>query len=230
MPALIDADADSCVIVLEHIDGGDCTGMYNGAILPEDTLDALLDYARSLHRIGVTRSAQLANRDMRALNHEHIFRFPLAESNGLPLDAITPGLQAAADALKRDARFVERVHALGDIYLADGDTLVHGDFFPGSWLASDRGPIVIDPEFCFLGAEEFDYGVLLAHLMLGNQPRARHDPIVAAASDGLDRGLVRGFAGVEIMRRLIGVAQLPLQASLEQKRAWLECARELCQS
>src|SRR5262249_34926785 len=150
-----------------------------------------------------------ANREMRALNHEHIFRFPLAASNGFDLDAITPGLQAAGDALKRDTAFVDRVTALGSRYLADGAALVHGDFFPGSWLDSPRGPIVIDPEFCSAGAAAFDYGVMIAHMMFADQPAERVERVLGAVPAAADPALVLPFAGVEIMRRIIGVAQLP---------------------
>jgi 5-methylthioribose kinase len=137
MPALIHVDRDARVLVLEDLgDGGDFTSMYIGVRLSQRECDTLVDYLARLRHIVVPadRRGVLANRDMRALNHEHIFRFPLAESNGLALDQITPGLQAAADEIKRDSAFVTRVHALGSRYLADGTALVHGDYFPGSWV------------------------------------------------------------------------------------------------
>ena len=56
---------------------------------------------------------------MRALNHAHIFEIPLSD-RGPDLDALTPGLQAVADDLRRDRSFVERVTALGRLYLDDG--------------------------------------------------------------------------------------------------------------
>jgi hypothetical protein len=37
----------------------------------------------------------------------------------------------------------------------------------------------------------------------------------------------RGFAGAEIMRRLIGVAQLPLEAGLGEKRTLLALSKRL---
>jgi 5-methylthioribose kinase len=43
----------------------------------------------------------------------------------------------------------------------------------------------------------------------------------------LDLGLVSAFAGVEIMRRLIGVAQLPLAYALDRKQALLQLSRRL---
>ena len=102
--------------------------------------------------------------------------------------------------------------------------LVHGDFFPGSWLTDGARVFVIDPEFCFLGAREFDFGVMAGHLLLAHQPVEAVARVAAAAeAHGADRALAAGFAGVEVMRRLIGVAQLPrLRLTLDAKQALLE--------
>ena len=231
MPGLIHVDRDARVLILEDLgDGGDFTSIYLGVRLTPRDCEALVDYLVRLRQIDVPadRRGILANRDMRTLNHEHIFRFPLAENNGLALDGITPGLQLAADELKRDTAFVTCVSALGSRYLEDGATLVHGDYFPGSWVRTDGGAAVIDPEFCFLGGAEHDSGVMMAHLIMAGEEPAHLDLVErAAANDRGDAGLARQIAGVEIMRRLIGVAQLPLSASLERKRELLARARRM---
>jgi 5-methylthioribose kinase len=229
MPRLLYVDRVSRILVLEDIDGEDFTALYAGTTVDWASVSVLIDYLVDLHSLRVEQSllAVFANREMRALNHEHIFRLPLLESNGLDLDGITPGLQAAADRLKRDTGFTRLVAHLGEVYLADGPQLVHGDFFPGSWLRSNRGPVIIDPEFCFVGKGEFDFGVMLAHFILANQPSAIVDHLRESIPSQYDLSLIRQFAGVEIMRRLIGVAQLPLNASSQQKQAWLTSAREL---
>ena len=43
----------------------------------------------------------------------------------------------------------------------------------------------------------------------------------------LDLSRVAAYAGVEIMRRLIGVAQLPLSCGIDQKRTLLRHSRRL---
>ena len=103
---------------------------------------------------------------------------------------------------------------------AQSEGLLHGDYFPGSWLRSAAGLRIIDPEFCFFGPPEFDAGVMLAHMLLAGQARR-------VAFPGLDRALVDRFAGIEIMRRLIGVAQLPLAFGIERKRDLLNLSREM---
>lgn len=233
MPGLIGFDAVSCTIALEDLgEASDFTSLYRGNVLPEKALDQLADYLNHLHKIDAGEfGAVFANRAMRELNHQHIFDLPLRQAELLDLDAITPGLRQAAQALKDDQRYVETATKLGEIYLADNSAgvLLHGDFFPGSWLKTAAGARVIDPEFCFVGAAEFDLGVMLAHLHLANQPASlinrlldRYQPPV-----GFDQSLMRQFTGIEIMRRLIGVAQLPLGYGLERKAELLDLSREL---
>ena len=80
-----------------------------------------------------------------------------------------------------------------------------------------------------MGPPEFDVGVLLAHLRLSNQPQWVRMRVAEAymADSSFNKDLAAQFSGVEIMRRLLGVAQLPLQATLTEKRAWLDESRNL---
>jgi len=228
MPALLGEDPDSGVIVLEDLgEAQDFTGLYRGERLAEPDLETLVSYLAELHRPFAERERLFENREMRALNHEHIFRLPLAPGNGPDLDRITPGLEAASRELSGDEAYVSRVRELGELYLEDGASLVHGDFFPGSWLRSAGGIRVIDPEFCFLGNAAFDLGVLRAHLHLSRQPELAERAFALYGAEPELAATANGFAGAEIMRRLIGVAQLPLQAGLEEKRELLALSKAL---
>lgn len=241
MPGLRFVDADRRVLVLDDLGPvADFTPLYRDPAAPAaaGALPALLGWLGALHGAPLRPAdhPRLANRAMRRLNHEHLFRFPLLPDNGLALDALTPGLQAEADRLKADPAYVSAVEALGARYLEDGPALLHGDFFPGSWVRAGGDVYVIDPEFGFFGPPEFDLGVLLAHLLLARVPGpgsgagsegASEDDDVLRLLEGypslarMDRRLVQGFAGVEIMRRLVGVAQLPVPDDLPYKRALL---------
>jgi 5-methylthioribose kinase len=121
------------------------------------------------------------------------------------------------------------VESLGECYLhGPPRALLHGDFFPGSWLSDGASARVIDPEFCFAGEPAFDYGVMAAHLILGGHWAAARRTGAAADAAGHDARLAGAFAGVEVMRRLIGVAQLPrLGRSLADKAALLQASRRL---
>lgn len=239
MPRLLWTDDDARTLALEDLGrASDFFPLYAGGMaLEDDTLAALVAYLSALHRATPSpgERAGLVNRDMRALNHEHIFALPLREENGLDLDIYTrtPGLAEAASELKRDAAYGRAVGELGERYLhGEGEALLHGDFFPGSFLQAAAGVRVIDPEFCFCGDAEFDVGVLGAHLLLAGEPAVRAEAVFTLyepRADGrFSRALARQYAGVEIMRRLIGVAQIPtLGADLARKTALLAQSRRL---
>jgi 5-methylthioribose kinase len=232
MPKLLGLDTTSHILALEDLGAAqDFTPLYRGDELAESDLDELASYLSHLHRafVGAGFKESFSNRAMRELNHQHIFHLPLLENNSLDLDAITPGLHQAAQKLKQDQRYVRLVAERGALYLADGASLLHGDFFPGSWFQTASGVRVIDPEFCFYGPPEFDLGVTVAHLYLADQKPALITRLLEAywPPMRLDHGLVRQFAGIEIMRRLIGVAQLPLSYGLAKKTELLELSRDL---
>lgn len=233
MPRLLWLDAPSRLIALEDLGASaDFFPLYEGRkTLSQETLGKLLDYLSALHRIQIPepRHGEFANREMRALNHAHIHWLPLEAGNGFPLETITPGLAREAREMQADGDYVARVRELGERYLADGSTLLHGDFFPGSFLDTAQGLRVIDPEFAFLGEAEFDVGVLLAHLHLADQPAALADGIWGRyeAAAGFSRLMARGIAGAEIMRRVIGMAQLPIPPDLARKQELLKLSRRL---
>jgi 5-methylthioribose kinase len=231
MPRLLFLDEHNHVLALEDLGNeGDWSSMYAGTRMPAETIDDLLRWLKALATIELPPSvrAPFTNRAMRALNHEHIFALPLRGDSGLDLDSITIGLAEAARQLQVDRSYCSRVGELGAHYLSDGVSLVHGDFFPGSWMPTPDGVKVIDPEFCFVGAREFDYGVMVAHFALTLSDRAAAERVfVSADGEQLDPDLVLGFAGTEIMRRLIGVAQLPVTYGIDTKRDLLRLSREL---
>jgi len=232
MPRLLQADAESRVLILEDMgDVGDYTAIYKGESMQLTDIHALADFLTILHRESRDwpKAATLANREMRQLNCQHIFFIPYQNDNGLDLDAIQPGLQSMADALKAQADLVATIRSLSEPYLHGGACLLHGDFFPGSFLKSRAGLRVIDPEFCFFGNSEWDPAVFIAHLLLARQdPKsirqflARYQP----PSSHDDRRMMQ-WTGTEILRRLIGYAQLPLNLTLEEREELLKRATHL---
>lgn len=232
MPKLLHLDADARIMVVEDLGvAADYTSLYGKNVLSTGEAATLATWLSELHAIKFQKSARqsLENRAMRELNHEHLFRVPLDPNNGLAVDQVTPGLSEAANQLCEDRAYVEAVHQLGKRYLADGPVLLHGDFFPGSWLEHPTGPRIIDPEFAHFGDPEFDLGVLLAHLYLARQPEPIHEAVVGTyrPPGGFNVRRALQYAGVEVMRRLIGVAQLGLQHDLRGKQTLLHLSREL---
>lgn len=233
MPQLMGLDPENNILVLEDLgQAPDYTTLYQpGQLLSDDEQAVLTDYLANLHHhfAVVTPTPVFSNKAMRALNHEHLFVYPFLVDNGFDLDTVQPGLQELAMSYKTDSALKTAAQRLGDVYLADGPTLLHGDYYPGSWLHTDAGPKIIDPEFCFYGPPEYDLGVFVAHLQLANQPDKMAERVLALYRETapVDDGLRQQFTAVEVMRRLIGLAQLPLHLSLGQKAQLLIDARKV---
>ena len=227
MPGVLLSDPTNYVMLLEDLGhAADLSTVYDDpAALSQDELTALLQFAAELHQL--TPADFPANRKLRALNHAHIFDLPFRADSGFPLDELYPGLAAIAKPYHHDGALRRRVTELGETYLATGTRLIHGDFYPGSFLRAGGKVYVIDAEFGHPGRPEFDLGVLMAHLILAGaaEQRLRQLDTDYAKPGGFDAGLTRRFCYVEIMRRLIGIAQLPLSLSLDERAALLERAR-----
>ena len=220
MPSMLAMDAAQRILVFEDLgEAADYTDCYAGGQLPLDDLEQLLDWLDNLHSLMIQPNEILANRDMRALNHTHIFELPFQEDNGIDLDAILPGMNELARRVRAHPGLTDAVDSAARRYLADGATLLHGDFYPGSFLRTDDGPMVIDPEFAFLGDPAFDHGVLAAHMVLARQSNAHVVQCLTSTPGG-----TRQFAAIEILRRLFGVAQLPLEADLQARSHMVDVA------
>ena len=224
-PKVLQYDAHNHLMLLEDLgEGSDFLSLYGGQRqLNSEEIKHLVNYLMHLHQLEITSFP--ATGAMRVLNHEHIFNYPFLEENGFDLDSIQPGLQEASMPYKNDTDLKKRIQALGNRYLADGKVLMHGDFYPGSWLQVSSGIKIIDPEFGGLGDAEFDLGVFLAHLELSAQAEDLSAQVQKDYNLPVDWSLVQQYRGVEILRRLIGIAQLPVSLSLDAKKTLLERAR-----
>ena len=224
MPAFIGHVPEEHLLCFEDLGtAADYTSAYiDGNI---DGLDVLGGWLSALHELTPTDPV-FENTAMRELNHAHIFEIPFVADNGVDLDGITLGLRAMHRVITDDDIVINRARSLGERYRATtAGVLLHGDFYPGSWLKHSDGPKVIDPEFGFVGPAEFDVGVLLAHMVLtGNEPVI---PATYHAPGGFDRATANAYAGIEILRRLLGVAQLPLVADIRTKGRWIDMAVEM---
>ncbi len=229
MPAHLGYDEGAAANLFTDLGAGaDGMAAYAGMPIADADLEAIADWMRALHALPVPADSRLSNRAMRELNALHIFDFPLDPASGFDVDAITPGLQIHADKLKQDSEFVAAVQTVKTLYLSDfPGVLLHGDLYPGSWLTTPQGLFVIDPEFCWIGPREWDLGVLIAHLRLSGQPEESTTRLISRYGHPVDMALVRRIAGIEIMRRLIGVAQLPLANDLAAKIVLLGKAHAL---
>jgi 5-methylthioribose kinase len=211
MPAILGVDTNARLLCMEDLGSAqDFTSMYSGRRIADEDLQSLTRFLSALHASfrGHLQARELENRDMRELNHQHIFVLPL-------------------NSLQPDAAYAAEIKSLGEEYLANGECLLHGDYFPGSWLSTAHGVKVIDPEFGFFGPPEFDVGVMIAHLHLARSPDLARRVLELYQANPIRERRAEQFAGVEIMRRLVGVAKLPVSFTEEEQRDLLARARRM---
>ncbi|MEP2278377.1 phosphotransferase [Maribacter sp.] len=226
IPKVLAYSAKNHLLILEDL--GDCKDMlylYDDRIFKTSQLHQLIDIAAHIHK--AQPKTYPNNMELRLLNHQHIFVLPFLKDNDFSLDTIQEGLQELAVEYKNDDTLKKEIKKVGLQYLAKGDTLLHGDYYPGSWMTRENHTYMIDPEFSFMGFAEFDMGVMAAHSVLITTDTSCLKIISDRYPKKLDISLLNKVAGIEIMRRLIGLAQLPLKRTINEKKLLLTIARKL---
>lgn len=230
LPEVLGFDSNEHVLLLQDL--GQCedmTDIYRKRSIAPKLLEKLVSILSLIHHKEITEEFP-KNLKMRRLNHQHIFVLPFLAENGFSLDTIQPGLQKLSQPYKDDNTLKSIIYKVGEKYLAQGDTLLHGDYYPGSWMTEANNLYVIDPEFGFVGFAEFDLGVMAAHLIMATEETAFLNRLQVIYDGSINEKLLNQVAGIEIMRRLIGLAQLPLERTIKEKQYLLRTAYEMIMS
>ena len=215
--------------LIQMEDLGDCRDMtywYKEGKIHPAHLESLVQILFNIHRQDLPEDYP-ENTGLRTLNHQHIFVLPFMEENGFLLDDVQKGLQELSLPFKKDRELRQIVTQTGKKYLEKGRTLLHGDYYPGSWMCRKDRVFVIDPEFSYPGFPEYDIGVMAAHAIMATADRGYLETILSIYQGSADEALTSRIAGIEIMRRLLGLAQLQLERSLDEKQYLLKTAREM---
>lgn len=227
IPEIIAYDPSNYLMMIEDL--GKCedlTFIYQRKSIAPSSISKFTKILSQIHLSKVDKNYP-ENLVLRQLNHQHIFVLPFMEDNGFQLDDIQSGLQDLSLSYKKDQSIKAIVKSIGDQYLSKGHTLLHGDYYPGSWMTEGDDLYVIDPEFSFLGFPEFDLGVMAGHIIIANGAMNTIDNILDQYKGQVDKKLMTQIAGIEIMRRVIGLAQLPLERSIEEKDILLKTAKTM---
>ena len=214
------------LLIIEDL--GDCedlTSIYKSGEVSQDLIQKLTTGLQHIHQQVIPKGYP-ENRILRKLNHQHMFILPF-KNNGFYLDNIQEGLEALVKPFRNDKVLNNKIDHAGKVYLQKGDTLLHGDYYPGSWMQVGELFYIIDPEFSIAGPKEFDLGIMAAHLILASGQNSIFDRVCMAYCDKVNVEQVQTYCGIEIIRRLIGLAQLPLERNLKQKKNLLNLAKEL---
>lgn len=227
IPEILGFDKKNYLMQMEDL--GQCEDMtfcYHDRSIAQQILGKLINIAAAIHKIGPLNDFP-ENMALRKLNHQHIFVLPFLEDNGFQLNDVQEGLQELSLPYKSDNAIKAVVNKLGDMYLSKGNVLIHGDYYPGSWMQLEDEVYIIDPEFSFIGFREFDLGIMTAHLIMATMDSSSLKKVMQLYKADADYGLVSRVAGIEIMRRLIGLAQLPLERTISEKNDLLKLARKM---
>ena len=235
MPRLIHHHPDHDVVVMEDLGHlPDRSDVYRD--VTTFPLRAAGNFLHRLHTIVPEPSlVDLRCGELARLNAAHMFSVPIDPPPSFDASTVGSELDDAARRVRGDDRVRERLRELCRWYLdpdpGDGCRLCHGDFYPGSWLGEDDRFRVIDPEFAFVGPAEFDVAVAAGHhrLCLGSTSLADSaERVTEAYGRPVDRTSTLSMAAAEVLRRLIGVAQLPLTiGSAERAERLFEAAEAL---
>ena len=204
----------------------DMSFLYKTRNINAEQINLLVNIIANIHA-SIVSDSYPENLALRTLNHQHIFVLPFTKDNGFSLDTIQEGLSSLAMPYQTDEALKNAISKIGEKYLTEGNVLLHGDYYPGSWMQKNEHIFVIDPEFSFKGFPEFDLGVLAAHCIIITMNKDLLVQIEQQYNRNIDASLLAQITGVEIMRRLIGLAQLPLEYNLAEKKTLLEIAYEL---
>jgi len=227
IPKILAYDKADYLMMIEDL--GQCEDLsfiYQKRTIDSSAISKFVDILSHIHQSKFD-SNYPENRSLRALNYQHIFVLPFMEDNGFQLNDIQTGLQELSLLYKKDKAIKSVVKTIGDQYLQDGNTLIHGDYYPGSWMSEGDNLYIIDPEFSFNGFAEFDLGVMAAHIIMTTGTPEAIETIHNQYTGSIDKKIMTQVAGIEIMRRLIGLAQFPLERSLDENADLLNMARKM---
>ena len=173
---------------------------------------------------------QFANTTMQSITADYVFTFPYTEHE---TNFWTPGLEPDVQRLKADTDFLRQAAYLKQIFLTAQQAVTHGDLHTGSVLVQNNTAKVIDAEFAFYGPVGFDLGLYWANHLLSYFSHQDTLDVQSALKTVIaktwhtytlefrtvDATLKEqtlqqifheavGFAGLEMLRRLIGAAHV----------------------
>ena len=174
---------------------------------------------------------RFSNADMCGITADYVFSKPLDADD--PTNKCSAHVADLAAELRADDELRRGVAELREVFLSEKECLIHGDLHTGSVMVPAAGSSgtakVIDGEFAFYGPAAFDVGTFVANIAfalvsVGDDADARKrclqmidmatqtyaDEMGMTKSDdqAIFNERVAGFAGCELIRRVIGAAHV----------------------
>jgi 5-methylthioribose kinase len=214
-------------------------------------------YADNLDSASVDKYREdFVNTVMQSITADYVFTFPFTEHE---TNFYTDGLEPYVKRLKADEVFLQQARNLKSSFLTKQNGLTHGDLHTGSIMVKGNSAKVIDAEFAFYGPVGFDLGLYWANYLLSYFSHQDTLSVQSALKTAIrqtwrtytaefkmvDARLKArtlqnifhdavGFAGLEMLRRLIGAAHVKdiedivdISRKLRVERAALRFGRTL---
>ncbi len=189
-----------------------------------------------------------ANTVMQSITADYVFTLPFTEHE---TNFYTDGLESDVKQLKTDKIFLQQAQNLKEVFLTAQQGLTHGDLHTGSIMVKDNSAKVIDSEFAFYGPVGFDIGLYWANYFLSYFSHAGNSNVQSELENAIvhtwdtytkefnttdSSHKVRtlqqiyhesiGFAGMEMLRRIIGAAHVKDIEQIEdaQRKLQIETA------
>ncbi|MDE0318150.1 MAG: S-methyl-5-thioribose kinase [Candidatus Poribacteria bacterium] len=188
-------------------------------------------YADNLDSASVDKYREdFANTVMQSITADYVFTLPFIEHE---TNFYTDGLESEILRLKTDDTFSQQAQNLKTIFLTAQQGLTHGDLHTGSIMVKGNSAKVIDSEFAFHGPVGFDIGLYWANYFLSYFSHTDNSDVQSELKTAIvqtwnayttefqmadEVQKVRtlqqifhesvGFAGMEMLRRIIGAAHV----------------------
>lgn len=187
-------------------------------------------YTDNLDSVSVDKYRDdFANTVMQSITADYVFTLPFTDHE---TNFYTDGLESDVKQLKTDEVFLQEAEILKRIFLKVQRGLTHGDLHTGSVMVNNTSAKVIDSEFAFYGPVGFDIGLFWANYLLSYFSHTENadvqskiktaiiqtwktyteefemDPSVKFRTLHMIFHESVGFAGMEMLRRVIGAAHV----------------------
>lgn len=225
MPEFYLLDEENKWIVIEEVpDAANFYALYKTHHINIEELQQLVKWLNHLHRVRLQPKEKALLEQVVMKDYCGEFFFGFIELTLASSSAFTETLEK----INKSSEIHDSIAALRKIYTQGGFTLLHGDYSPSNWLLSDGSVYIIDPKFSTFGRPEADVGTLIAHLLLASVSREKIDAVFNFYEDDtIDKTLTYKFAGLEMMRRIMGTYPITLPATIAQKKNKLNDAVQL---
>jgi 5-methylthioribose kinase len=214
-------------------------------------------HAENLDKATVDKyQGDFANTVMQSITADYVFTLPFTEHE---TNFYTDGLESDVKQLKVDKAFLQQAQNLKTVFLTAQQGLTHGDLHTGSIMVKDNSAKVIDSEFAFYGPVGFDIGLYWANYLLSYFSHTDNIDVQSELKtaiaqtwdtyttefqmvDAVQKSFTLqqifhesvGFAGMEMLRRVIGAAHVKdiesivdVQRKLQVETAILKFGRSL---